>query len=460
MKKILVVDDESTARALLKKILSEVGFNVILASSGSEAIKKIELTKFDAVLTDLNMPEMSGVELTKKILELEPEMIVILLTGFGTIRSAIDSIKAGAYEYLTKPINKDELILVFNRAFEKDALINENILLTRELDKILEFNQIDSDSEKMRSIKECASHIAKSNNAILITGETGTGKKELAKFIHNESERSHFRFVTIDCTTIPENLIESELFGHVKGAFKKAVTSHKGYLELTENGTIYINEITHLNKQIQLKLLRVLKERVFTKAGDYKLQNTSARIIVSSTVNLEKFVNEGRFNEELFKILKLYELNIPSLKERPEDIIFYFNNFIKNFAASKNFRIKEISADVTRMIINYLWPGNITELRYIAERAVMLCSNGVITKNLFPDYIQEVDEYRDLYSNSNYKVNKDKAVREFEIAFIKKYLRLCKGNISETARVINFHQISLRQKIVKLGINPKEFLPK
>ena len=460
MKKILVVDDEPTARTLLKRLLSNSGYNVTLASSGTEAIKKVNSTKFDAVLTDLNMPEMSGVELTEKILELEPDMIVILITAYGTIRSAIESIRAGAFEYLSKPINKDELLLILNRAFEKESLIKENILLSRELDKITDIKYIESESEKIKSIKDYASHIAKSKNTIFISGEVGTGKKELANFIHKESSRNKYRFVTIDCTTLPEHAIESELFGHVKGAFKKAVTSHKGYLEIAEKGTIYINEISRLDKQVQLKLLRVLKDGVFTRMGDFKIQNTSARIIVSSTVDIENLVKEHKFNEELYKKLKLYELYLPSLRERPEDIIFYFNSFIREFAANKNLVVKEISPDVMRLIINYFWPGNISEVRNIAERAAMLCDNGIITKNLFPDYIQEVDQYRDLFSNSNYMVNKNKIVRDFEVSFIKKYLKLCKGNISETARVINFHQISLRQKISKLGINPKEFIQK
>jgi DNA-binding NtrC family response regulator len=211
---------------------------------------------------------------------------------------------------------------------------------------------------------------------------------------------------------------------------------------------------------LQLKLLRVLKEGVYTKAGDLKTQSTSARFIISTTIDLEQLVIERKFNEELYKKLKLYELYMPALRERPEDIIFYFNYFLNYYASIKNLKIKEILPDVTRLIINYVWPGNITELKNVAERAVILSDNSIITKSLFPANIQEVDQYRDLFSNNNYKVNKNKAIRDFEISFLKKYLKLCKGNISETARVINFHQISLRQKIAKLKINPKEFIQK
>jgi DNA-binding NtrC family response regulator len=460
MKKILVVDDESTARLLLKKILTAAGYNVSLASNGIEAVKKINNSKYDAVITDLNMPEMSGVELTKKILENEPDMIVILITAFGSIRSAIDSIRSGAFEYLTKPVDKEELLLTLNRGFEKVSLIKENILLSRELDKIKESPISETDSEKVKNIKEYASTIAQSNNAVLITGEAGTGKRELALHIHLNSPRKKYRFITIDCTTLPENSIESELFGHVKGSSKKATTAHKGYLEIAERGTIYINEISKFNNLLQLKLLRVLKEGVYTKAGDLKTQSTSARFIISTTIDLEQLVIERKFNEELYKKLKLYELYMPALRERPEDIIFYFNYFLNYYASIKNLKIKEILPDVTRLIINYVWPGNITELKNVAERAVILSDNSIITKSLFPANIQEVDQYRDLFSNNNYKVNKNKAIRDFEISFLKKYLKLCKGNISETARVINFHQISLRQKIAKLKINPKEFIQK
>lgn len=457
MRRIIIVDDESSSRAILKKIISDAGYSVTLASSGEEAIKKISASKFDIMLTDLNMPLMNGIELTEKVLQMEPDMIVILITAYGSIRTAVEAIRLGAFDFLSKPVNKDELLLIISRGLEKVKLIKENILLHRELGKVNNIPYMISENDKMKGILSDAKQISLSNSPVLITGETGTEKLELARYIHNNSHGNKYEFVSLDCNVMSDDIFESELFGHIKGYSKKFVNPNKGYLDIAERGTIYINEISKLNPHIQLKILRVLNENQFSRLGDNKTHVAYARIIVSTSVSLEKLVYEKKINEGLYNKLKLFRINIPPLKERPEDILYFFNKFLEEFSYKKNMVIKEINPDVTRMIINYLWPGNLAELRDVAERVVILCNDGIIRKNLFPENILEVEQYKDLFANSNYKVNKAKAVNEFEVNFIKKYLKLCKGNISEVGRVIGFHQISLRQKIVKLGINPKEF---
>jgi DNA-binding NtrC family response regulator len=460
MKRVIIVDDESSSRAILKKIVSDAGYTVTVASSGEEALKKISASRFDIMLTDLNMPLMNGIELTAKALQLESDMIVILITAYGSIRTAVEAIRLGAFDFLSKPVNKEELLLIISRGVEKLSLIKENILLSRELKKVKNVPYLITENERMKSILQNAKQIAMSDSAVLITGEKGTEKQEFAKFIHNSSSRNKYQFVSIDCTAMSDDIIESELFGHIKGYSKNFVTAHKGYLDIAERGTIFINEISRLSMHIQLKLLRVLNEEQFSRLGEFKTHHTNARIIASSSVDLSKLVTDKKFNEELYKKLALFEINIPGLRERPEDILYLFNTFIEEYSLKKNMPIKEVQADVTRMIINYLWPGNITELRNVAERVVILCNDGIIRKEHFPENIIEVDQYKDLYANSNYKKNKAKAVNDFEVNFIKKYLKLCKGNISEVARVIGFHQISLRQKISKLGINPKEYSDK
>lgn len=460
MKRVLIVDDESLSRTILKKIVSEAGYSVVLASSGEEALRKINASKFDIMLTDLNMPQMNGIELTEKVLQLEPDMIVILITAYGSIRTAVEAIRLGAFDFLSKPVNKDELLLIINRGIEKVSLIKENILLSRELKKVKNVPYMVSENEKMKSILENTGQIAVSDSAVLITGENGTEKQDLAKYIHNKSPRNKYQFVTLDCLSISEEVFESELFGHAKGYSKKFLTSHKGYLDIAEKGTIYINEISRLSLNIQLKLLRIINEQQYSRLGESKTHQTNARIIASTSVDLKEQVLQNKFNRELYEKLSLFEIAIPGLRERPEDILYYFNKFSEEFSSRMNLHIKEINPDVTRMIINYLWPGNITELRNVTERVVILCNDGVIKKELFPENILETEQYKDLYSNNNYKVNKAKAVYDFEVNFIKKYLKLCKGNISEVARVIGFHQISLRQKISKLGINTKEFSEK
>jgi DNA-binding NtrC family response regulator len=460
MKRVLIVDDESLSRTILKRIVSEAGYIVTLATNGEEALKKIGASKFDIMLTDLNMPVMNGIELTEKVLRIEPDMIVVLITAYGSIRTAVEAIRLGAFDFLSKPVNKDELLLIIGRGIEKVSLIKENILLSRELKKVKNIPYIVSENDKMKNILDKAKQIALSDSVVLITGENGTEKQDLAKFIHYNSQRNKNQFVTIDCTSMEDEIIESELFGNVKGYSKKLSASRKGYLDIAEKGTIYINEISRLNFQIQSKLLRTLNEQQFSRLGESKTHQTNVRIIASTSIGLKNFIFEKKFNEELYKKFSLFEIEIPGLKERPEDILYFFNKYIEEFSMRKNMPIKEITPDVTRMIINYLWPGNLTELKNVTERIVILCTNGKITKDLFPENIIENEQYKDLYSNSNYKINKSKAVREFEVNFIKKYLKLCKGNISEVARVIGFHQISLRQKISKLGINPKEYVVK
>lgn len=457
MKRIIIVDDESSSRAILKKIISDAGYSVTLASGGEEAIKKISASRFDVMLTDLNMPLMNGIELTEKVLQIEPDMIVILITAYGSIRTAVEAIRLGAFDFLSKPVNKDELLLIISRGLEKATLLKENLLLSRELKKTKSVPVLISDNDKMKGIMEKAKQIALADSAVLITGEPGTEKQELARFIHNNSQGARFEFISLDCNALSDDSFESELFGHAKGYSKKFISASKGYLEIAERGTIFINEISKLSSHIQLKLLRVLNEKQFSKLGENKLNISNARIIVSSSEGLEKLVYEKKFNENLYNKLKLFEINIPPLKERPEDILFFFNKYIEEFSYSKNLTVKEISPDVTRMIINYMWPGNLNELKDTAERVVILCRDGIIRKELFPENILEVEQYKDLFANSSYKANKAKAVNDFEVNFIKKYLKLCKGNISEVGRVIGFHQISLRQKIAKLGINPKEF---
>jgi DNA-binding NtrC family response regulator len=460
MKRVIIVDDESSSRVILKKIISDAGYSVTLASSGEEALKKISASKFDIMLTDLNMPLMNGIELTERTLQLEPDMIVILITAYGSIRTAVDAIRLGAFDFLSKPVNKEELLLIMSRGIEKESLINENILLSRELKKIKNVPYFVSENEKMKDVFNNAKQIALSDSVVLISGEDGTEKQDLAKFIHYNSPRNKFQFINIDCTSMADDIIETELFGNIKGYSKKFVASNKGYFDIAERGTIYINEISRLSHHLQLKLLRVLNEMQFSRLGEFKVHLTNVRIIASTSSNLKELVSEKKFNEELYKKLGIFEIKIPALRERPEDILYYFNKFLDEYSVKKNMPIKEIDPDVTRMIINYLWPGNITELRNVTERVVILCNNGIINKELFPENVIEVDRFKDLYTNCNYKANKVKSVKEFEVNFIKKYLKLCKGNISEVARVIGFHQISLRQKISKLGINPKEFAVK
>lgn len=457
VKKILVVDDEKTTQKILKKVLENYGYEVSTSPNGKDALKKIKEIKFDVLLTDLNMPHINGIELTKKVLKIEPGIIVILITAYGTIRSAVEAIKLGAYDYLTKPIDNKELLLSISSGINKTLILKENILLKKQLDKTKTEFEFLSENEKIKSILDEANAVAKSNSAVLIFGEKGTGKEHLARYIHNKSSRSVNQFINVDCASIPKEMIEVELFGEISTQSKNNSNVRMGYFESAENGTIFLSEISSLDSLMQLKILKVIEDKQFSRIGDNKILNTSARIIASTSENLEKLVFEGKFNQNLFYKINVFEFDLPALKDRPEDILLYFLNFVKFFANANSKNIKDLTPDVKKIIINYSWPGNVLELRNVAERAAILCEEEYIQKEHLPLKICEVDSVRELIVSKDFNENKRAMVREFETNYIKRFLRIHKGNVTAVSRDINFHPVTLRQKIAKLGIDPKEF---
>ncbi|HEY5122614.1 MAG TPA: sigma-54 dependent transcriptional regulator [Ignavibacteria bacterium] len=457
MKKILVVDDDLTIQRILKNVIENSGFEVFTASDGKEAFTKVKKMKFDVLITDLNMPHLNGIELTQKVLEVEPELIVIFITAYGTIRSAVEAIKLGAFDYLTKPIDNNELILSVNRGIDKLSLIKENILLKKQLKKTKPEPEFISENDRIKIIFGEANAVANSDSMVLITGEKGTGKEYLAKYIHNKSKRSNNQFISVDCESIPEDMIENELFGSFKNDNDNSGINHSGYLEIADNGTIFLNEITKLNPIMQLKLLQVLKVGYFTKPRDNRIISTSARIIASSGENLLKLTAEGKFNQNLYYKINVFEFHIPSLRERPEDILFYFSNFVKLFCNTNDKGLKTVSSQVQKILINYSWPGNILELRNIAERATILCDDNMIMKEHLPAKICNVDGIKEPVTSKDFLENKQAVVKEFETNFLIKYLKIHRGNVTAVSREINYHPVTLRQKITKLGIDPKEF---
>ncbi len=459
MAKILVVDDEVTSAAIMKKVLEEEGHDVTTVTDGKIALEKVKQYDFDIVVTDFNMPKMNGMQLTKEVLELESDIIVILITAYFSVKSVVEAIKLGAFDYLTKPINKDELILAVNRGLEKVDLMNENLLLKSSLQRSRtnesEDDQYNSTSKEMQEILKEVKKVAKSNSTILITGENGTGKEVLAKYIYNSSTRADHPFVVVNCAAIPGQLLESELFGHVKGAFTGAIKDHKGYFEIANNGTIFLDEIGEIEPMVQVKLLRVLQEKEFSKVGDTKIRYTNVRIIAATNRELKKMIEEGKFREDLYYRLNVFEFHLPALRERPEDIMFYFEKFVKENAENNGIKVKSIEPEVVNILNQYNWPGNIRELKNIAERVSILCDDGKITADLLPEKLK--GESETVVVTSDYSENKDNILKDFETKFIRKHLKLNKGNVAATAKAINFHPVSLRQKIYKLGIDPKEF---
>ena len=452
-----MVDDEKTTQKILKKILTNAGFDVTTTSNGKDALKKIQEIEFDIMVTDLNMPRLNGIELTRKVLKIEPYLIVIFITAFGTIRSAVEAIKIGAFDYLTKPIDNKELLLSVNRGINKLSILRENVLLKKQLQKEKAEFEFLSENEKIKSILEESNAVAKSNSTVLIYGEKGTGKEHLARYIHNRSKRRGNQFVCVDCSSLPSEIIEIELFGTIENPVKNITDTRMGYFETVENGTIFLSEISYLDAMLQLKILKVIEEKQYSRVGDNKLLTTSTRIIASTSENLQKLVTEGKFSQNLYYKINVFEFDLPCLKDRPEDILLYFNNFVEYFSHSNSKKIKDLTPEVKKIIINYNWPGNVLELRNVAERATILCEEEYIKKEHLPSKICETEEVKELIISRSFNVNKRAMVREFETNYIKKFLKIHKGNISAVSRDIGFHAVTLRQKISKLGIDPKEF---
>ncbi len=456
MAKILVVDDELTSLAIIKKILTEAGHEVTASGTAKDALQKIREIKFDVVITDFNMPDKNGIELTKEALAVEPELVVILITAYASIESVVEAIKLGAYDYLSKPVDKEVLLLAVSSGLEKIKLVKENTFLKYRLEKSAsggteDFKYLTS-SVKVRELLSEAKKVAASDSAVLITGENGTGKEVLAKYIYKSSTRAFQPFVVINCAAISEQLLESELFGHVRGAFTGAVKDKKGYFEIADNGTIFLDEIGEISPQIQVKLLRVLQEKEFSRVGDTKIQTTNVRVIAATNKNLVNQIEDGLFREDLYYRLNVFEFHLPTLGDRPEDIMYYFDIFTASISAKNGKTVKKVDSDVERLLNSYNWPGNIRELKNIAERVTILCESGVITADLLPGKF--LSNGNKTVQTTDYNKNKEMIIKNFEVNFITKFLKLNKGNVAATARTINFHPVSLRQKISKLGIDP------
>lgn len=459
MAKILVVDDEITSITILKKVLEDAGHRVSTVSDGNMAMEKIKEFKYDIMLTDFNMPGMNGVELTEQAVKIEPDMIVILITAFATIRSAVDAIRFGAFDYLTKPVNKEELLLAIDRGMERVSLVHENLLLKHKLEQVETSGEAEEDyataNKEIKIMLSEAKKVAKTDSTVLISGANGTGKEVLAKLIHKNSLRKDQQFVVINCAAIPTQLLESELFGHAKGSFTGAIKDHKGYFEIADNGTIFLDEIGEIDIMLQVKLLRVLQEREFSKVGDTRTQTTNVRIIAATNQDLKKMIADGKFREDLYYRLNVFEFYLLSLKERTEDIEFYFERFLKEFSIANKKKMPTVEKNVRDFLLSYTWPGNIRELKNVAERVSILCENNKITSDLLPLNIIGVNQNKK-YSE-DYNENKESTIKEFELNFITKHLKIHKGNVAATAKAINFHPVSLRQKIAKLGIDPRDY---
>ena len=387
-KSILVVDDDESLRRITELQLQEAGYDVLTASSGEMALRVVEEQAPSLVITDFKMPGLSGLDLLKAVRKLFPQVSVLMITAFGTVQSAVEAMKAGAYDYITKPIDYEELVLVVNRAMERQQLIEEVQNLRANLDKKYGFENIIGHSKALLTVLEMASRVAPRDSTVLIRGETGTGKELLAHAIHQNSPRKNAPFVTINCGAIPKDLLESELFGHVKGSFTGAFTPKKGKVETADEGTLFLDEIGELPIELQVKLLRLIQNGEIEKVGAVAPETVDVRIIAATHRNLQTLIEDGAFREDLFYRLAVIPLELPPLRERPDDIPELVQSLFLKAKQKYNLDRLTLPAHLIPYFSGYRWPGNIRELENVIERLTVLAAGDEITVDELPEFLR------------------------------------------------------------------------
>jgi two-component system NtrC family response regulator len=438
---ILVVDDEEAQRTLLAGFLEKKDYTVTTAASGKEAIDKNRTAGFDLAILDLKMPEIDGVETMAKMKEIDPETDFIILTGYGTVESAVEAMKLGAYDYLNKPINLDELELMIERIHGEQTVHRELEVLREEIAEEFETGSFVAESKGMKEVLGFISRVAKSDSTVLIQGESGTGKEMVARLIHKASNRQNNRFIPISCAALPETLLESELFGYERGAFSGAEKRKIGKFELAHRGTLFLDEIGDLPLSTQVKLLRVLQEFTFERLGSNTTIKVDVRLITATNQDLEKKISDGTFREDLYYRLNVIAIVIPPLKTRKEDIKPLVEHFINKFSCRCNKKIKGISKQGLNKLLRYDWPGNIRELENVIERAVVLCRSTLLESRDFP-----------LKTEFDKRINDIEFLHEVEKEHIKMILKKTDYSLSEAAKRLGIHRNTLRLKMKEYGI--------
>lgn len=452
--KILVVDDEKGMRDLLSKVLKKEGYQVFIANDGEEGLEIIKNNALDIVIADLDMPVMNGIEMIKQARDFDPNLTIIIITAYASIETAIDALKLGAYDYLVKPFNIEEVKLIIKKAFERINLISQNIYLKSELNDKVYFPGIIGSSEKMQKVLELIKAVAPTDSLVLLEGESGTGKELVAKAIHENSKRKEFPFIVINCGALSEGVLESELFGHERGSFSGAFSQRKGKFELAHRGTLFIDEIGELSLSAQTRLLRVLQEKEFERVGGNFPIKVDVRIIAATNKNLQKEVKEGRFREDLFFRLNVFKIVLPPLRERKEDINAISKYFLEKFSKNLNKEITDFSQDSMKILKNYHWPGNIRELQNIIERAVVLCNSNIITpRELTEDLVHsgEISNIANVLDNETL----DDAIDRIEKSLILKALKKAGFSQTHTAELLGIKRTTLRYKLEKYGLLDK-----
>jgi two-component system, NtrC family, response regulator AtoC len=451
-KRILIVDDEESFRHMLSVILIKEGYEVEASSNGGEGLQKATASPFDHILCDVRMPQMDGLEFLRRIKETGGQASVIMMSAYGTMDTAIEAMKLGAYDYISKPFKPDEILLTLRKAEEREQLRRENQLLRKEVGKEYSFENIVSKNEKMQKIFDVIRKVSQYKSTVLITGESGTGKELVARALHYNSDRSPNPFIAVNCGAIPENLLESELFGHAKGAFTDAIRTKKGLFEEADSGTLFLDEIGDLPGQLQVKLLRVLQDGEIRRIGESKPIQIDVRIVAATVKDLSREVNEGRFREDLFYRLNVLPIHIPPLRERKEDIPLLIHHFIGKYNEAMSKDVADIDHNAMDILMNYKWYGNVRELENTIERAIVLSEKNNIELENLPVEIQNFKEEFQMETLPDEEYSIKRASKTLEINLIKKALHKTKGNHTHAARLLEISHRALLYKIKEYGI--------
>lgn len=458
-RKLLIVDDDSQLRTALFRLLTRNNYQIVTAQTKAEAISFTQnQNNFHLALIDLQLPDGNGLELIQTIKASNPQCQFIVLTGFATIESAIEATKMGAFHFLTKPFEIEELLGLVDKVFDVQRLEAENKDLKTQLKQKYRFDNIVGDSEPILKVLEMIEKVATSDSTILVKGESGTGKELVARAIHYNSDRSNKRLIPVNCGAIPAELLESELFGHVKGAFTGAIANRVGRFELAHEGTIFLDEIGEMSPTLQVKLLRVLQEKQFEPVGSAKTIEVDVRIIAATNIDLERAVEDGRFREDLYYRLNVIPINIPPLRERRPDILLLLQHFIQTFNASKGKNIQGISPEAMDILNNYTWPGNVRELENLVERLAILKGSGIVHPHDLPEKYQSKratlnTTETELPENG---LDFNSVVDAFENSLILKALEKTNWNRNQAANLLKLNRTTLVEKIKKKGLTPLE----
>ena len=438
---ILIVDDEQAIRDSLCNWFKVDGYEVDTAQDAKMALKKLQERKWDIILLDIKMPGMDGMELQKKIKEIDPDLIVIMITAYASVDTAVQALKEGAFDYITKPFDPDDLSHLIRNAITQHTLATENIQLRHKIDELSKFDEIVGESPAMKRVYELIETVAQTDSTVVIHGESGTGKELVARAIHSNSPRRYFPIIPVNCGALPEGILESEIFGHEKGAFTGAQYRRKGKLEMADGGTLFLDEISSISMKTQMDLLRALETKQFTRLGGSQEIKVDFRVICATNQNLEKMVEEGTFREDLYYRINVFSINLPPLRERRSDIPQLTKHFLQKYSMAMNKQISEIDSEAMDLLVRYGWPGNVRELENAIERAMVV---GKPPRIRAEDLPFQLSARKDIPSADS--------LEEVEKAHIQNILERLNWNITRSAELLKIDRVTLYNKIKKYGL--------